>query len=73
MTIDPKKQFGKRLVELRKQHGWSQEVLAWESQLARSYIGGVERGQRNISLLNICKLAQTLGVKPPDLLQFEDE
>jgi len=70
MTIDPRIQFGKRLVELRKQHGWSQEVLAFESQLARSYISGVERGKRNISLLNICKLAETLGVQPPDLLKF---
>jgi transcriptional regulator with XRE-family HTH domain len=35
-----------------------------------SYLGGVERGKRNISLINICKLAETLGVKPADLMQF---
>jgi len=69
---DPKKLFGDRLVELRKVKGWSQEVLAWESGLARSYIGGVERGQRNISLLNICKLANTLGVLPSELLKFKE-
>lgn len=72
MAADPKKLFGKRLIQLRKEHGWSQEALAWESDLARSYIGGVERGQRNISLVNICKLANTLGVPPPELLKFEE-
>ncbi len=73
MTTDPKKLFGKRLVELRKKRGWSQEELAWESELARSYIGGVERGQRNIALINICKLATTLEVPPSALLTFENE
>jgi len=72
LMTDPKKLFGDRLVELRKVKGWSQEVLAWESGLARSYIGGVERGQRNISLLNICKLANTLGVLPSELLKFKE-
>ena len=68
--IDPKLQFGIRLTELRKKKGWSQEVLALESGLARSYVGGVERGQRNISLINICRLAETLGVEPAELLIF---
>jgi len=64
------KQFGKRLSALRKEKGWSQETLALESSLARSYVGGVERGQRNISLVNICKLAESLGVAPSALLEF---
>jgi DNA-binding XRE family transcriptional regulator len=51
-AIDPQKVFGARLVELRKQRGWSQEQLALESGIARSYLGGVERGQRNIVLVN---------------------
>lgn len=63
--------FGKRLVELRKAKGWSQEVLSLESGVARSYLGGVERGQRNIALVNICRLAETLGVSPDELLKFE--
>lgn len=62
--------FGKRLVELRKNKGWSQEALALESGIARSYLGGVERGQRNIALINICKLADALEVSPPTLLEF---
>lgn len=62
--------FGKRLAELRKQRGWSQENLALESGIARSYLGGVERGQRNIALVNICRLADCLGLEPADLMKF---
>jgi len=69
-SLDPRIQFGKHLANLRRQRGWSQEHLALESGLARSYLGGVERGQRNIALLNICRLAETLGLPPSDLLNF---
>lgn len=68
-----KVEFGRRLVELRKRLGWSQEELSLESGLARSYVGGVERGQRNIALVNICRLAAALGVKPYRLLDFDSE
>jgi len=70
MAPDVKKLFGKRLVELRKKKGWSQEKLALESGIARSYLSGVERGQRNIALINICKLASTLEVRPANLMDF---
>ncbi|NRE48138.1 MULTISPECIES: helix-turn-helix domain-containing protein [Burkholderia] len=73
MDYDPRELFGKRLVELRKAKGWSQEKLALESGLARSYVGGIERGQRNIALYNICVLAETLNVTPSDMLVFEVE
>lgn len=73
MDYDPLELFGKRLVELRKAKGWSQEKLALESGLARSYVGGIERGQRNIALYNICVLAETLEVVPSDMLAFEIE
>jgi transcriptional regulator with XRE-family HTH domain len=69
---DPLVLFGQRLVELRKQRGWSQEQLALECGMARSYLGGVERGKRNIALLNICKLADALSVPPADMLKFQD-
>ena len=67
---DPRILFGQRLVVLRKEIGWSQERLALESGLARSYLGGVERGQRNVALLNIVRLARALGKPPSDLLVF---
>jgi transcriptional regulator with XRE-family HTH domain len=65
--------FGRRLIELRKLKGWSQEQLAMHSGLARSYVGGIERGERNLSLINICVLADTLAVPPSALLEFRTE
>lgn len=70
MRGDPKVLFGRRVAELRRAKGWSQEKLALESGLARSYLGGVERGQRNIALVNICKLAEALEAAPSDLMEF---
>ncbi len=70
MEYSPQELFGQHLVELRKKRGWSQEKLALESGLARSYIGGIERGQRNLALNNICTLANTLGVHPSEMLNF---
>lgn len=68
---DPKTLFGRRLAQLRKKRHWSQERLSLESGVARSYLGGVERGKRNISLMNICRLADTLELPPSALLQFK--
>lgn len=64
--------FGRRLRELRKQISLSQEALAHRAGLDRSYVGGVERGEYNISLLNICLLAEALDVSPHELLRFPD-
>lgn len=68
-SANPRLLFGKRLAEIRRERGWSQEKLALESGLA-SYLGGVERGQRNIAVVNICRLAQALGVEPAELMRF---
>ncbi|MES2026933.1 MAG: helix-turn-helix transcriptional regulator [Pseudomonadota bacterium] len=70
MNYDPLKLFGLRVIELRQKLGWSQERLAIESGLARSYVGGIERGERNLSLINICRIAETLSVDPSELLIF---
>jgi len=70
MDYDPLKQFGRHLVKLRKARGWSQERLALESGLARSYVSGIERGIRNVALVNICVLAETLEVAPAEMLNF---
>jgi len=70
MKRDPRSRFGRRLAQLRRERGCSQEQLSADSGLARSYLSGVERGQRNIGLINICRLADTLGVRPAELMDF---
>jgi transcriptional regulator with XRE-family HTH domain len=59
--------FGERVRVIRKGIGLSQEGLALACDLDRTYIGGVERGERNISLVNIHKIAAALGVTSRDL------
>ncbi len=66
---DVKLLFGRRVRELRKNRGWSQEEFALQVDLDRSYVGGVERGERNISLENICLIAETLQVPPAKLFE----
>ncbi len=60
--------FGARVRELRKARHLSQEDLAHLAGLDRTYVGSVERGERNIAHDNIWRLADTLGVMPSDLL-----
>jgi transcriptional regulator with XRE-family HTH domain len=55
--------------QLRKNRGWSQEDFAHRVGLDRSYMGGVERGERNVSLENICLIAKALGVPAAELFQ----
>jgi transcriptional regulator with XRE-family HTH domain len=63
------RQFGLRLRELRRAAGLSQEALADAAGLDRSYVGGVERGERNISLRNMSRLAKALKVVLKDLVE----
>jgi transcriptional regulator with XRE-family HTH domain len=64
-----KREFGARLKSIRKQMGLSQEALALACELDRTYIGGVERGERNISLINIYKIARALSIPPRELME----
>jgi transcriptional regulator with XRE-family HTH domain len=61
--------FGHRVRELRYAKGLSQEALALACSLDRTYIGGVERGERNISLINIHKIALALDISPKELFE----
>jgi transcriptional regulator with XRE-family HTH domain len=68
MAGDPRALFGKHVRKLRLRRGLSQEKLAELANLHRNYVGGVERGERNIALLNIVALAHALRVRPAKLL-----
>ncbi len=61
-------QIGDRIRDLRIKTDLSQEKLAFACDLDRTYIGSVERGERNISAINLKKIAKALKVKPADLL-----
>jgi transcriptional regulator with XRE-family HTH domain len=61
------KTFGERVRALRQERGWSQEELAVKSKHHWTYIGGVERGERNPTLLVIASLAAALKVKVAEL------
>ena len=54
------KELGRRIRRRRKEVGWSQEELALIAEIDRSYVGGIERGDRNISFTMLCRLCQAL-------------
>jgi len=65
--------FGSHVKELRLSLGLSQEQLATLCELDRTYISGIERGKRNLSLVNIVKLASSLNISPSELMNFKEE
>ncbi len=70
-AADVKVLFGRRVRQLRKAKGVSQEAFAHQIKIDRSYYGSIERGERNVSLENICLIAEGLGVAPAELLTFD--
>jgi transcriptional regulator with XRE-family HTH domain len=59
--------FGQRVRALRVERGMTQEQLAYRAGIDRSYLGGVERGERNVALVNLCLIAKGLGVSLAEL------
>jgi transcriptional regulator with XRE-family HTH domain len=55
------KELGNRIREKRKTLGWTQEELAAKADIDRSYIGGVERGERNLTFTMLCDICAALG------------
>lgn len=63
---------GNRIRELRKAKGWTQEQLAEAASLHYSYIGGVERGDRNISMETLEKIIAAFQIPAEEIFRFED-
>jgi len=70
--MNPMVAFGMRMKAMREQRGYSQERLAELARLHRTYIGGVERGERNVSLVNIWRIADALEISPSALFAVSD-
>lgn len=64
------KQFGNRIRDLRLAKDLSQEDLAFRAGIHRTYLGGIERGERNPALKNIAAIARALGVTLSELFSF---
>ncbi len=65
--------FGQAVKERRLELGLSQEAFAEKAQLHRTYIGGIERGKRDVALLNIIQIAQALELTPEEFLERVSE
>ncbi|KKD39925.1 helix-turn-helix domain-containing protein [Limnoraphis robusta] len=72
MNHQPRKKLGSNIRQLRIKQGLSQEQLAEKADLHRTYVGAIERGERNVSLDNIVALAHALGVSASKLLEGVD-
>ena len=67
--MDIKQKFGNKIKKLRTEKGWSQEKLALNAGLDRTYLPSLEKGERNVSLEVIEKLAIALHVEPYELIK----
>ncbi len=65
-------QLGVRIRQLRKDRGYSQEEFANLSHISRAFYGRIERGERNVSVLNVIKIAEALKVSVGDLFPSSD-
>ncbi len=70
MKTDILNKFGEKIKKLRLEKSWTQEVLAEKTGFHRTYIGMIERGERNLSLKNIETFADTFEMKISELLEL---
>lgn len=70
MDRDVLKKFGETIKKVRKERGLTQEQLADAAGIERSYMGTIERGERNPTLLKVCRIAKALKVSSEKLLPF---
>ena len=68
--MDIKKRFGKKVKFLRTEKGWSQEKLALTADLDRTYLPGIEKGERNVSITVIEKIANALDIEIQVLMKL---
>ncbi len=61
--------IGKAVRAARLEQGMSQEILAHDAGLDRSYVGGIERGAHNLTVMKLLRIADQLGIKASDLLR----
>lgn len=71
MSIELQKLFGRNVRRLREKQGLTQSELALKANINRSYLGGVERGQRRICIENIARIANALAISPDVLFKAE--
>jgi transcriptional regulator with XRE-family HTH domain len=71
MSTELQKLFGRNVRRLREKQGLTQSELAFRASINRSYLGGVERGQRRICMENIARIANALAVSPDVLFRAE--
>lgn len=64
--------FGLKLRQIRMDKHMSQEEFAWTISVHRTYLGQIERAEKNITLKNIEKICNALGINPKDLFDFKD-
>ena len=62
------KHFSDNVKKLRRAKGWSQEELGKKAGLHRTYIGSIERSERNVSLINVERIAKAFGISPKELM-----
>ncbi len=72
MSESDRKQIGSKVRALRLAIGLTQEALAEKANLHPTYMGGIERGERNVGIDNIFKIAAALGVSVTELFEFEE-